>query len=94
MNIEALKYFHRLRHKGFSHVASRNMTLNAFSRDFLDWAKRMRHYVDMPIYPEFMKFGIDDAGIVHGSEGDLLNALNRKAHPRFRISKKEEISDV
>ena len=80
MNIEALKYYHRLRHQGFTHGAARNMTLHTFSDGFLDWARRTQKYVKMRIYPEFMKFGIDDAGIIsRGSEGELIRALDRKA---------------
>ncbi len=93
INIEALKYFHRLRHEMFSHGAARNMTLHTFSDDFEDWARRTQRYVEIRMYPEFMKFGLDDAGIVHGSESELLRALDRKAHPSFRISKREAISD-
>ena len=84
MNIEALKYFHHLRHQGFTHGAARNMMLHTFSDGFLDWARRTQRYVKMRVYPEFMRFGIDDAGIVHGTEGELVRALDRKAGRRMR----------
>ena len=80
MNIEALKYFHYLCRKGYSHGAARNSTLYKFSDGFEDWAYRTRRYTGLRIYPEFMRFGIDDAGIIsRGSEGELLRALDRKA---------------
>ena len=85
MNIDALKYFHRLRRLGFSHASSRIATLHSFSANFADWARRTQRYVDMPVYPEFMRFGIDDAGIVHATEGEALQALNAKARPKFRL---------
>ena len=86
MNIKALEYFHRLRHQGFTHGAARNMMLHTFSDGFLDWARRTQRYVKMRVYPKFMEFGIDDAGIIsRGSEGELIRALDRKAHPKFRV---------
>ena len=84
INIEALKYYHRLRRQGFSYGASRNATLNEFSTTFEDWARRTQRYIGMPMYPEFMKFGIDDAGIISlGSESDLILSLDRKANRRI-----------
>ena len=84
INIEALKYYHRLRKQGFSHDASRNATLSVFSANFEDWARRTQRYIGMPMYPEFMKFGIDDAEIISlGSEGDLILSLDRKANRRI-----------
>ena len=95
MNMKALAYFHRLKRRGFSHGAARNMTLHTFSANFEDWARRTQRYVGIRMYPEFMQFGIDDAGILtHGSESQLLQALNERAHPRFKLSKKEAINDV
>ena len=86
MNIEALKYYHRLRHEGFSPTASRNSTIFMFNSGFADLTKRMHRYIDHRFYHEFMRFGIDDAGIIsRGSEGELMQSLNRKAHPKFRV---------
>lgn len=90
MNIEALKYYHRLRRQGFVLATARNATLLMFSANFEDWARRTQRYISIPIYPEFMNFGIDDAGIIsHGSDAQVLQALNQIAHPRFKLSKEE-----
>ncbi len=79
INIDALRYYHRLRDQKFTHGAARNMTLHTFSDGFEDWARRTQRYIGIPMYPEFMRFGIDDAGIVHGTEGEIIRALDRKA---------------
>ena len=70
MNIKALKYFHYLCRKGYSHGAARNSTLYKFSDGFEDWAKRMQRYVGIRIF--------------YGSEGELMQSLNRKARTKFR----------
>ncbi len=84
MNMKALAYFHRLKRQGFSHGAARNSTLLMFSSGLADLTKRMCRYVDTQAYPEFLNIKIRVEEPL-GSEGDLLNALNRKAHPRFRL---------
>ncbi len=85
INIKALQYYHRLRRQGFSHAIARNAVLYTFSKNFEDWARRTQRYIGMPMYPEFMRFGIADALLISvGSEGDLILSLDRKANRQIR----------
>ncbi len=68
MTKEALTYFHRMRHEGFSVDASRNSTLIMFTKP-AEFERRMRRY---PLESTI------EQGITFGTQAEGIRAMDRR----------------